>query len=127
MVRSEKFPKGIGQQVLAAVLLHMVKASLPVYLSLNFGASCHGGFGFMDDVTIFFPDMDYGNSLFSNKKLTCITELTAAFRIEYGLVKLDAKAILQFNTIRYLCLAFSEHYIFVKYFFCHTLHLLRES
>lgn len=79
MVRSEKFPKGIGQQVLAAVLLHMVKASLPVYLSLNFGASCHGGFGFMEDVTIFFPDMDYGNSLFSNKKLTCITELTADY------------------------------------------------
>ena len=115
IVGLKQLPAGVGQKMLAQMLLHSVQTHRPIQHSLCLGANLQRLVALMVNVTILFTYMAYDRI----SQLASVTQLTAALRKENRLVQLNQIFAILRRAGRNLRYALFEQRIIFKKLNCH--------
>ena len=93
VVCTVELPERIGNEMFAAMLLHMIHANHPVEDGFHLRAFGNGGIDLVDDIAIRFRRVRHAPCRFACAQDAGIAELAAAFREEDRLVEQDTVAL----------------------------------
>ena len=89
VVGAKEFPKGVGKQVFAAMLLHVVQTGLPVDDGLDLGTHREGCLAVVNNFPVPFLDIRHGRPI----ECARVAQLAAPFGKENRPVQDDGVAV----------------------------------